>query len=56
MNLFGWRPTELRYKQDYGLYKHGDRYLYVTAGIGGAVAFRLGSWAEIAVITLHRAK
>ena len=56
LSIFGWRPTELRYKQDYGLYKQGDHYLYVTAGIGGVVPFRLGSSAEIAVITLHKTK
>ena len=56
LSIFGWRPTELRYKQDYGLYRQGDRYLYVTAGIGGVVPFRLGSSAEIAVITLHKTK
>jgi len=56
MSLFGLRPSQWRYRQDFGLYERHGRYLYVTAGIGGVVPFRLGSAAEIVVITLHQAR
>lgn len=35
-----------------GLYKEGERSLYVSLGIGGSVLFRVGAWAEVNVITL----
>lgn len=60
--LFGWRPTQWRYAEDLGLYSHSEkeaeepRYLYITAGLGGVVPFRLGVNPEITVITLHSAK
>ena len=53
MQLFGWRPTSLRQKEDYGLYEQNRRYLYVTAGLGGLVPFRLNMPNEITVVTLH---
>ncbi len=56
MQLFGWRPTHISVKEDYGLYREGDRYLYVTAGLGGLVPFRLNMPNEITVITLHTSK
>lgn len=37
-----------------GLYKEGERSLYVSLGIGGSVLFRVGAWAEVNVITLRR--
>ncbi len=54
MQILGFRPTELSQHEDFGLYNHGGRYLYVTAGLGGLVPFRLNMPNEIAVITLHR--
>lgn len=56
MQLFGWRPTSIRQHEDYGLYRQGERCLYVTAGLGGLVPFRLNMPNEIAVITLHTKK
>lgn len=53
VSLFGLRPTQLFYREDYGLYEHKGRYLYVSGGIGGVVPFRLGMTPEINVITLH---
>ena len=53
MQLFGWRPTSLRQHEDHGLYKQNGRYLYVTAGLGGLVPFRLNMPNEVTVITLH---
>lgn len=53
MQIFGWRPTNIRQQEDYGLYEQKGRYLYITAGLGGLVPFRLNMPNEIAVITLH---
>nr|WP_315454165.1 metallophosphoesterase [uncultured Prevotella sp.] len=53
MQIFGWRPTSIRQQEDYGLYEQKGRYLYITAGLGGLVPFRLNMPNEIAVITLH---
>lgn len=54
LSLFGFRPTELTYKQDAGLYKNGDRWLCVSTGIGGLVPFRFADPPEIVVITLTK--
>lgn len=53
MSLFGLRPTMFSGVEDYGLYEDHGRYLYVTAGLGGLVPFRLCLPNEITVITLH---
>ncbi|MBR5907565.1 MAG: metallophosphoesterase [Bacteroidales bacterium] len=37
-----------------GLYKEGSQQLFVSAGVGGMIRFRLGAWPEINVITLHK--
>lgn len=52
-SIFGLRPTQLSYDEDYGLYQSGDRYLYVSGGVGGVVPYRYGVYPEITVITLH---
>ncbi len=54
MQILGHRLTQLTLHEDYGLYERQGRYLYVTAGLGGLVPFRLNMPNEIAVITLHR--
>ena len=54
MQLFGFRPTKLIYNEDYGLYQQDGRYLYVTAGLGGLMPFRLNMPNEVTVITLHK--
>ena len=53
MQIFGWRPTSILQQEDYGLYEQNGHYLYITAGLGGLVPFRLNMPNEIAVITLH---
>ena len=53
MQIFGWRPTSIRQQEDYGLYEQNGRYLYITAGLGGLVPFRLNMPNEITVLTLH---
>lgn len=52
-SIFGLRPTQLSYRQDYGLYQRAGRYLYVSGGVGGVVPYRYGVYPEITVITLH---
>lgn len=52
MQLFGWRPTQWKGTPDKGLYTQRGRCLYVNAGLGGLVPFRLNMPAEITVITL----
>lgn len=56
MQILGWRPTKGPRKEDLGLYEDNDRYLYVSAGLGGLVPFRLNMPNEITVITLHKAQ
>ena len=52
LSLFGWSPVSLVYKEAWGLYRIGQRALYVTKGLGGVIPFRLGASGEIVVITL----
>ncbi len=54
MQIFGFRVTELTQDEDLGLYDKQGRYLYVNAGLGGLVPFRLNMPNEITVITLHK--
>lgn len=56
VSLFGLRPTQLQYAEDYGLYEQNGCYLHVSGGVGGLVPFRLGLPGEITVITLHSKK
>ena len=52
--LFGWSPTKFFYPEWKYMYHEGERGLYVSLGIGGAlIPFRFGAWPEINVITLH---
>lgn len=51
--LFGWSPVCFRYREYDGLYREGDRALYVSKGLGGVVPFRFGATGEIVVITLR---
>lgn len=54
INILGWSPASLRYREYEGLYTMGDRSLYVTKGVGGAIPFRLGATPEIVEITLRK--
>ena len=48
-------PAKWFYREWGGLYREGERQLYVSRGIGGAMLpFRFGAWPEINVITLHK--
>ena len=50
--LFGLSPSALTYPEWGGLYREGDRSLYVSKGAGGTAPFRFGAWPEITVIEL----
>mgnify|MGYP002624076748 CR=1 FL=1 len=53
-SLFGWSPTSFKYKEISGMYRAGDRALYVSKGVGGVIPFRFGATGEIVVITLKK--
>ena len=51
--LFGWSIISFVYKEYMGLYKEGNRFLYVNIGLGETMfPFRVGAKPEITVITL----
>lgn len=54
MSLFGLRPTELKLSEDAGLYREGNRALYVSTGLGGFLPFRFHMDPEVVEITLRR--
>lgn len=51
--IFGWSPMSLKQNEWGGMFREGNRALYVSTGLGGLVPFRLGLPGEIVVITLH---
>lgn len=51
-SLFGWSPAALSYDEWNGMTYEGRRALYVSAGAGALIPFRLGMPREIVVITL----
>ncbi len=53
VSVLGLRPTMFA-PYDYGLYEREDCQLFTTAGLGGVVPIRVGSTAEIVVVTLKR--
>lgn len=55
-SIFGLRPTELLGKEDAGLYREGNRALYVSTGLGGFVPFRFHMDPEVVVITLKKSR
>ncbi len=54
LRLGSLSPSALKYSEWGGLYKEGGRQLYVSTGVGSNVAFRLGAWPEIDILTLKR--
>ena len=54
ISLLGFSPAVFKFKEHQGLYKEGDRALYVSKGVGGVVPIRFGATGEIAVITLKK--
>lgn len=55
VRLLGWSLAHLMFNECDGRYDHEGRMLYVNAGLGGVVPFRIGCPSEITVITLRRA-
>lgn len=54
-SIFGWCPSRYIFKHYRGLYKNGDRYLYVNTGLGETIfPVRIGTPPEITLITLKR--
>lgn len=54
VRFFGWSPASLMFRQSAGLYRLGSQALYVTAGIGCTVPFRINCPSEITVIELKK--
>ncbi len=48
-------PSRWSYPEWGGLYREGDRQLFVSPGLGGTIPFRFGAWPEIDLLVLHRA-
>lgn len=47
-------PSRWSYPEWGGLYREGDRQLFVSLGLGGAIPFRFGAWPEIDLLVLQR--
>lgn len=54
LRIVNWSPAKPVYPDWCGLYHEGHQSLYVHQGTGTRVLFRLGTYAEITLITLHR--
>ena len=54
LRIGNWSPAKPVYPDWWGLYQEGSQSLYVNQGTGTRVLFRLGTYAEITLITLHR--
>lgn len=52
--LGGFSPCGWAFAEWEGLYREGDRMLFVSSGAGGTAPFRLGAWPRIEVLTLRR--
>lgn len=54
-SIFGFSPAVFIYPEHRGLYRAGERGLYVNIGLGYVLfPMRLGAWPEITVITLKK--
>lgn len=56
VEIFGWSPISLLYKEWGGMYYEGRRAINVSTGLGGFVPFRIGCPGEIVVIELRKDK
>ena len=56
VEIFGWSPISLLYKEWGGMYYEGKRAINVSTGLGGFVPFRIGCPGEIVVIELRKGK
>lgn len=55
-SIFGWSPASFTYDVWGGSAYEGDRAIYVSAGLGALIPFRLNMPGEIVVITLKSKK
>jgi len=53
ISLFGLSMAQFKYREYKGMYRAGDRALYVSRGLGGVIPLRFGVTPEITVITLR---
>lgn len=56
VRFLGWTPASLMFRQAQGRYDENGQTLYITAGIGCTVPFRIGCPSEITVIELNQEK
>ena len=49
-----WSPSDLLHKYSRGLYKEGDKYLYINRGIGYHAFRRIGTKPEVTLLTLRK--
>lgn len=56
VELFGFRPSQLTYSEDVGMYEEDGRTLFVTKGLGGVIPMRFGVPGEVVLMTLHSGK
>lgn len=56
LRLGNWSPAKADYAEWCGIYQQGIQKLYVNQGTGTKFRFRLGTHAEITLITLHRSQ
>ena len=54
IRLGKFTPARLAFKEWGGIYQQKEKMMYVSAGLGGSLPFRLGAWSEMTVITLKR--
>ena len=54
IEVFGWSPAELTFKETAGRYDQDGQTLYVNIGLGCTAPFRFGAHPEITVITLKK--
>jgi hypothetical protein len=54
IRLGNWSPAKADCTEWCGVYRQGSQVLYVSQGTGTKFRFRLGTYAEITLITLHR--
>ena len=52
VEIFGWTPARLMFKEVGGMYREVDQSLYVNAGLGCTAPFRIGARPEITLLTL----
>ena len=52
--LTGLHPSHWKLPESAGIYREGERVLHVSPGLGSGIAFRLGGYPEIDMITLTK--